>query len=130
MCGSPGHIRLLVTSEGQGVHSLLLARPGRTRPPLINCQRDYQRGIATHVLPRHGAGTPATGTKFADDLGDDDLFSGLVERLGPGTMTGRIDEAGNHEHILNWVGAGANGENRVRVWMTSNGQLGGMWPIP
>ncbi len=27
------------------------------------------------------------------------------------------------------VGAGANGENQVRVWMTPVGDLSGMWPI-
>jgi hypothetical protein len=36
---------------------------------------------------------------------------------------------GNHEHVIPWPGAGANGENFVRAWMSSNGELGGMWPI-
>jgi hypothetical protein len=88
-----------------------------------------QDRIATHVMPLHGAGTPATGTKFAEDLDEEALFNGLLERLHPSNATGRLDDSGNHEHILSWPGAGANGEDLVRVWMTPDGLLGGMWPI-
>jgi len=88
-----------------------------------------QERIATHVMPLHGAGTPAAGTKFASDLDEAGLFSGLLERLHPSNATGLFDDAGNHQHILPWSGAGANGESQVEVWMTPLGRLGGMWPI-
>jgi hypothetical protein len=91
--------------------------------------RQVQGRIAEHVVPLHGAGTPAAGTKFADDIGEGELFNGLLERLDPSNMTGKTNNSGNHQHILNWRGAGAGGESRVEVWMTPNGELGGMWPV-
>jgi hypothetical protein len=115
-----------------GIHTYYA---GQTAVLVHNCSGvdlnfgQVQERIATHVVPRHGAGTPATGTKFADDLTEDDLFSGLVERLHPSNRTGRVDEAGNHQHILNWSRAGSAGEGRVEVWMSPSGDLGGMWPI-
>jgi RHS repeat-associated protein len=85
--------------------------------------------ITSHILGKHGAGTSSMGTKFAGNLGEDELFSGLLNRLDPSNATGLVDETGNHQHILNWPGAGANGEGRVEVWVDSSGNLGGMWPI-
>jgi hypothetical protein len=85
---------------------------------------------ATHTSPLHGFGTPAEGTKFASVIGEDEIFKGLVERVSENNETGMVDSVtGNHEHIISWLGAGSNGENLVRVWMTPNGGLGGMWPI-
>jgi hypothetical protein len=85
--------------------------------------------VTPRRLAMHGAGTSSMGTKFAGNLDEDELFSGLLNRLDPSNATGLVDEAGNHQHILNWPGAGANGEGRVEVWVDSSGNLGGMWPI-
>ncbi|WP_328665309.1 Hint domain-containing protein [Streptomyces sp. NBC_00322] len=91
--------------------------------------RQIQDRIAVHTLPLHGHGTPSVGTKFAADVDEDILFAKVLEGVNEKTKTGKLDETGNHEHIFQWDGAGANGENYVRVWMTPNGQLGGMYPI-
>lgn len=88
-----------------------------------------QRQIAKHVTPRHGAGTASDRTKFADGLGEGDLFSGLLNRLHPSNQTGRVNARGSHQHIVDWPGAGATGEGRVEVWISSTGDLGGMWPV-
>jgi hypothetical protein len=85
--------------------------------------------IAKHTMPLHGHGTEAAGTKFTENLGEDDLFEGLVDRLDAINATGVTNAAGNHEHIIHRPGAGANGEDWVRVWMAPNGELAGMWPI-
>jgi hypothetical protein len=98
-------------------------------PQDLNYNQIRQR-IGSHTIPLHGFGTPSEGTKFAEDLGEDEVFEGLVERISPDNATGTVDSAtGNHEHILSWQGAGSGGENFVRVWMTPGGGLGGMWPI-
>lgn len=96
-------------------------------PMDLNFNQIRQR-IKNHVMVNHGD-TAVTGTKFNPDLTEKDLFDGLVNRIGEGNATGRVNEGGNHEHILPWPGAGANGENSVRVWMTPKGELGSMWPI-
>ena len=86
--------------------------------------------IDSHTWPTHGFGTEAEGTKFAEDIDQQDIFQGLVEKISPDNETGVIDDVtGNHEHIIPWPGVGANGENFVRVWMTPQGGLGGIWPI-
>jgi hypothetical protein len=92
----------------------------------VNQVRDR---IATHVTPLHGHGTPSVGTKFASNLSEDDLLTGLVNRLDPSNATGLTNAAGNHQHRLPWQGAGANGENWVEVWISPRGELGGMWPV-
>ncbi len=99
-------------------------------PMDLNFNQIRQR-ILNHVLVNHGD-TAVEGTKFGSNLTQDEgrgLFNGLVNRIGEDNATGIVDATGNHEHILAWPGAGANGENFVRVWMTSEGQLGSMWPI-
>jgi hypothetical protein len=99
-------------------------------PMDLNFNQIRQR-IVNHVLVNHGD-TDVVGTKFASNLTKDNgqaLFNGLVNRISEDNATGVVDSAGNHEHILAWPGAGANGENFVRVWMTPNGELGSMWPI-
>jgi hypothetical protein len=99
-------------------------------PMDLNFNQIRQR-ILNHLLVNHGD-TAVQGTKFASNLTQDEgqgLFNGLVNRIGEDNATDIVDAAGNHEHILAWPGAGANGENFVRVWMTSEGELGSMWPI-
>ncbi|WP_129843618.1 polymorphic toxin-type HINT domain-containing protein [Streptomyces sp. RFCAC02] len=105
------------------------------RPVLVhNCNpmdlnfKQIRERIVKHVLVNHGD-TDIDGTKFDSGLTRDDLFEGLVNRLDERNATGTIDESGNHEHILFWSDAGANGEDFVRVWLTPNGELGSMWPI-
>jgi hypothetical protein len=95
-------------------------------PMDLNFNQIRQR-IRDHVMVNHGD-TDVPGTKFASGLSEGDLFTGLVNRIDESNMTGRTNASGNHEHILNWPGAGENGENYVRVWMTPDGQLGSMWP--
>lgn len=90
---------------------------------------DVQYRIASHAYARHGVGTEATGSKFADDLGPDELFAGLVDRLDPSNATNLTNKEGGHQHILYWPGAGANGQSHVEVWINPGGRLGGMWPI-
>lgn len=50
-------------------------------------------------MVNHGD-TAVTGTKFNPDLTEKDLFDGLVNRIGEGNATDRVDEGGNHEHIF------------------------------
>jgi Pretoxin HINT domain len=85
--------------------------------------------IATHVDPLHGYGTPAEGTKFAGGVGEDDMLN-MVNEVNPANETGLANmELGTREHIIPWEGAGAGGENWVRIWMGESGTLGSMWPI-
>jgi hypothetical protein len=93
------------------------------------CFERVRDRIATHTMPLHGFGTSAEGTKFASDIGEDDMLEGLHNRLDPSNMTGETNAIGNHEHVVDWPGAGAAGEGKVRVWMAPKGRLGGMWPI-
>lgn len=88
-------------------------------------------GIGSRPMQCHGTlpAKPLRGSKFADDLGEDELFTGLIDRLDSTNAIGKLDEAGNHQHILEWPGAGAGGEGRVEVWVSPNGRLGGMWPV-
>ncbi|MFE2698486.1 hypothetical protein ACFXKI_54830 [Streptomyces mirabilis] len=97
--------------------------PGETPVLVHNCGpidlnfNQIRQRIKNHVMVNHGD-TDVTGTKFNPDLTEKDLFGGLVNRIGEGNAAGRVDDGGNHEHISPWPGAGANGENSVRVWMT------------
>ena len=43
--------------------------------------------IRDHVLPRHGSGTPAHGTKFADGLGEDELLVRYLARQWAGVKS-------------------------------------------
>jgi len=98
-------------------------------PEDLNYNQIRER-IDSHTWPTHGFGTQAEGTKFAENIDQQSIFQGLVERIGPDNETGVVDNfTGNHEHIIPWPGAGANGENFVRAWMTPRGGLGGIWPI-
>ncbi len=86
--------------------------------------------INTHTWSLHGYGTSTEGSKFAAGIDGNNMFEGLINRFSAGSETGVIDPSyGTHEHIIPWPGAGAMGENFVRVWMFPNGELGGMWPI-
>ncbi|MFE2571117.1 hypothetical protein [Streptomyces mirabilis] len=67
-------------------------------PMDLNFNKIRQR-IKNHVMVNHGD-TAVTGTKFNPDLTEKDLFDGLVNRIGEGNATGRVDEGGNHEHIF------------------------------
>jgi Pretoxin HINT domain len=98
-------------------------------PEDLNYNQIRER-ITTHTNVLHGFGTPAEGTKLAEGIGEDEMFQGLLNGLSRDNETGVVDEiTGNHEHINPWPGAGSNGQNFVRVWMSPRGELGGMWPI-
>ncbi|WP_067830936.1 polymorphic toxin-type HINT domain-containing protein [Actinomadura kijaniata] len=85
--------------------------------------------ISTHVMPLHGSGGSASGTKFASDIDENDIFERLLNNLSDRNRTGRVDQTEGHEHVFEWPGAGENGEGCVRVWMRPGGQLGTMHPI-
>jgi hypothetical protein len=80
--------------------------------------------ISVYVIPDSDIVTSAV---LVHNCGPMDLNFNQI--IGEDNATGIVDTAGNREHILAWPGAGANGGNFVRVWMTSEGELGSMWPI-
>lgn len=122
--GSAGHHTRDVSA---GAMAVLVHNCGSTD---LNYSQIRQR-IINYVLVNHGD-TVVEGAKFASNFTQNEgkcLFNGLVNRISEDNATGVTDATGNREHILSWPGAGANGENFVRVWTTPDGMLGSMWQI-
>ena len=87
--------------------------------------------IDTHILPRHGPGSPATGSKFSDDVDPDDFEDMANEVVSGSPMPTKVDPVtGNHahEHDLGRV-VGENGETKVRVWVDEAGNVRTMHPV-
>lgn len=87
--------------------------------------------IDTHVLPRHGAGTPAVGSKFDDSVDPDDLEDMANEVVSGNPNIVRKDPmTGNHTHEgdLGRV-IGEKGETKARVWVTPSGEVTTIHPI-
>ncbi|WP_406446857.1 polymorphic toxin-type HINT domain-containing protein [Streptomyces sp. NBC_01613] len=87
--------------------------------------------IDTHILPRHGPGSPATGSKFSDDVDPDD-FEDMANEVVSGSPTPtKVDSVtGNHahEHDLGRV-IGENGETKARVWVDEDRNVRTMHPV-
>jgi RHS repeat-associated protein len=87
--------------------------------------------IDTHVLPRHGAGTPADGSKFDESVDPDDLEKMANEVVSGNPNVIREDAVtGNHTHEGN-LGRkiGEKGETRARVWVSDTGEVQTIHPI-
>ncbi|MGQ4390621.1 polymorphic toxin-type HINT domain-containing protein, partial [Streptomyces sp. SAS_270] len=87
--------------------------------------------IDVHILPRHGPGTPATGSKFSDDIDPDDFEDMANEAVSGSPTPTKVDStSGNHahEHDLGRP-IGEKGETKVRVWVDENGNVQTMHPI-
>jgi hypothetical protein len=86
-----------------------------------------------HIIPRHGHGSPATGTKFHPDF---DL--GLLERLAQEVVeraprpTRYDEETGNFAHEYDFgpeVVIGESGTGRVMVWVDPDGNVRTVYPV-
>jgi hypothetical protein len=88
--------------------------------------------IDTHILPRHGPGSPARGTKFSDAIDPDD-YEGLANDAVRGApVPSEVDSVtGNHAHDYDFGPGrviGENGETGVRVWVGPEGNVTSMYP--
>jgi hypothetical protein len=87
--------------------------------------------IDTHILPRRAPGSPATGSKFSDDVDPDDFEDMANEAVsGSPTLTKVDSVTGNHahDHDLGRV-IGENGETKVRVWVDEDRNVRTMHPM-
>jgi Pretoxin HINT domain len=87
--------------------------------------------IDTHILPLHGPGTPANGSKFADDI-EPEAFEALANEVvsrAP-TPTAFNSRTGNHAHEAD-LGRpiGQSGTTRLRVWVDAAGRVRTMFPV-
>lgn len=109
---------------------------GNTPVLVHNCGgpvRLSDKTIDTHIIPRHGPGTPAAGTKFHDDL-DPDSFGPLANEAVSGSpVPSRVDRVtGNHAHDHDFGPGrvvGENGSTRMRVWVDPEGNVRTMHPL-
>ena len=89
--------------------------------------------IDTHILPRHGPGTPAQGTKFHEDLDPDEFGSLVNEAVSGSPVPSRVDSVtGNHAHDHDFGPGrviGENGGTRMRVWIDQEGNVRTMHPL-
>ena len=108
-----------------------------TTPVLVhNCGgpvRLTDDAIDTHILPLHGPGTPAAGTKFHEDLDPDDFGSLANEAVRGSPVPSRVDSVtGNHAHDHDFGPGrviGENGSTRMRVWVDPEGNVRTMHPL-
>ncbi|MFI6100255.1 polymorphic toxin-type HINT domain-containing protein [Lentzea sp. NPDC051213] len=89
--------------------------------------------IDTHILPRHGSGSPAKGTKFHEDLDPDDFGSLANEAVRGSPVPSRVDPVTrNHAHDHDFGPGrviGENGSTRMRVWVDGEGNVSTMYPL-
>jgi RHS repeat-associated protein len=86
--------------------------------------------IDTHILPLHGPGTPAVGSKFADNIDPDDFEAIANEAVSGSPVPSRRDpDTGNHAHDFD-LGrvVGSRGETQVRVWVDPARNVRSMYP--
>jgi hypothetical protein len=118
-----------------GVHTYYVLA-GKTPVLVHNCGgpvRLSDETIDTHILPRHGPGTPAEGTKFHDDLDPDEFGSLANEAVSGSPVPSRVDPVtGNHAHDHDFGPGrviGDNGSARMRVWVDPDGNVRTMHPL-
>jgi hypothetical protein len=89
--------------------------------------------IDTHILPHHGPGTPASGTKFHEDV-DPARFNALANEAVSGSpVPSRIDSVtGNHAHDHDFGPGrviGEGGSTKMRVWVDQESNVRTMHPL-
>jgi hypothetical protein len=88
--------------------------------------------IDTHILPRHGPGTPSAGTKFSESINPDGFEALANEAVSGSPIPSRIDPVtGNHAHDFDFGPAkvtGENGETGIRVWVDGRRNVTTMYP--
>jgi RHS repeat-associated protein len=117
-----------------GIHTYYVTT-GRTSALTHNCTGPVTLSDAqldTHVLPRHGPGTPGQGTKFHDSVDPDDYEALANEAVMRSPMPSRVDtRAGTHAHDYDFGpgrSIGADGGSRIRVWVDGNRNVTSMYP--
>jgi hypothetical protein len=84
------------------------------------CQALSDQTIDTYVLPLHGPGTPAKGSKFTEDVDPDHFEAKTNEAVSGSPIPSEVDSvSGNHAHDFNFGQGsliGEKGETGVRVW--------------
>jgi RHS repeat-associated protein len=88
--------------------------------------------IDTHILPRHGPGTPSRGAKFSEAVDPDDFEALANEAVSGSPIPSEVDAVtGNHAHDFNFGPGrvvGEDGQTGVRVWVSADRKVTSMYP--
>jgi hypothetical protein len=88
--------------------------------------------VRLHVMGLHGYGTGSTGSKFARDIGEDDVMNLVHRGVNQSTMTGVMDATGGHLHQYDTgrvIGeVDGTPTTYVNIWMRPDGAFGTIHP--
>jgi hypothetical protein len=88
-----------------------------------------ERQIDEHIIPRHGPGSPAIGTKLSDAIYPEEYESLANEAVRGNTVPTEFNPAtGNHAHDFDLGRViGENGETAIRVWVNGSREVQSMY---